>query len=183
MLRAGGSKILILLVVGSGNECWSERCPGQCQHPAHGQPGSATPLPSALRLSHVVAGAAQGDHKHRDVITRAQLVVGQPPASLLQDAPGAHHQLLGHHGVPGQSTVISPSPAGIVLHHTAVPRRREKLREPKGQGRGSRKAQIRAYRGALCTEGYVATVLLQARCYGAGHTCLSPPHLHGSLGS
>lgn len=69
--------------------------------------------------------------------------------------------------------------------HRAAPHccPQEKLREPKGQGRGSRKAQIRAYRGALCTEGYVATMLLQARCYGAGHTCLSPPHLHGSLGS
>lgn len=37
----------------------------------------------------------QWDDKHSDVITWAQLVIRQPPATLLQDSSGPHQQVLG----------------------------------------------------------------------------------------
>ena len=42
----------------------------------------------------------QRDDVDRDVISGAQLVVTDPPASVPQDASGSHDQVLGRHGVP-----------------------------------------------------------------------------------
>lgn len=62
---------------------------------------SRTVCPKA-QDSGVVPWATQGNNKNRYIISRAQFIIGQPPATVFQYPSGRHHQLLGHHGVPGK---------------------------------------------------------------------------------
>jgi len=167
-----GSRFLTLLTVGSGNKCSRVRGP----RGSTGVPLASSPLPRGLWASRVAARAAQRDHEDRDVIAGAQLVVGQPPAPLLQHPPGPQHQLLGHHGVPGgraQRSAAAPDPADSLTQHTAAPGK-----EAAGGARGAAKGPLEgrdpssdtriqgstARCGAVPAprpEGHVATTLLQ----------------------
>lgn len=125
-----GSRFLTLLTVGSGNKCSQERwSQGSASVLLVLVQARRAPLPQGHQASRVIAWATQRDHKDRDVIAGAQLVIGQPPSPLLQHPPRPHHQLLGHHGVPGGHSTpwlsSDPDPTDSLTQHPAVPGKEE----------------------------------------------------------
>lgn len=171
--------------------------PRQRQCPAGPGLGEGSPalLPQGHQASRIIAWATQRDHKDRDVIAGAQLVIGQPPSSLLQHPSRSHHQLLGHHSVPGGHSTAwlssDPDPTDSLTQHPAVPGKEGEA----GGARGTRKCSLgkrselryvhpgeqqTLWSNSLRPKGCVAMTLLQGarpREVLGCRTCLPPPHL------
>lgn len=64
---------------------------------------------SAWRVSEFLdlfVSVHERDNVDRDVVSRAQSVVGYPPASILQDSSCSHYQILSCHRVPEETKAM-----------------------------------------------------------------------------